>query len=75
MTNFFKENWFKNNKYIILTILVLGLYFYWYEWRPVHIKKACYQIARESTLERGVIVNSENYFNGAYEMCLKEKGL
>lgn len=54
MQQTFKKYW-----WIIITILVTGLSFYWYEWRPTQIRKEC---AKENI---GVL----------YENCVHEKGL
>lgn len=38
--NWLKENWFKVGLLVILTMTVVGV-FYWYSYRPEQIKKEC----------------------------------
>lgn len=53
----------KEYKYVILIIiLILGFIFYWFEYRPIQIKKDCYKKSQESMFVY-------------YDDCLKEKGL
>lgn len=67
------------HKYIILVLLaILGLAFYWYEWRPTQIKKDCYNIAREKAIEKGAREDKKFYkddYDTYYKWCLEQKGL
>lgn len=54
----FKENWFKIWLLVILTISIIGA-FYWFEWRPNQILKSC-------------ISNITG--NGSFRECLLKKG-
>lgn len=79
------KSWLKENKLIvILLVVILGLAFYWYEWRPAQIKGKCSQRATEGvniTL-RGPVGFLEKLhpclrksYDQCYEICLQEKGL
>lgn len=58
----------KQNKIIVLILLVLGIYFYWNDIRPSQIKSECAAKAE-------YIKNSPEKFNNIYSQCLKENGL
>ncbi|MFA5000928.1 MAG: hypothetical protein WC531_01730 [Candidatus Paceibacterota bacterium] len=73
---------------ILLTILILGSAFYWYELRPASIKKECYGKANEAKnnlnstynglLQDGVGVaelDFDKYLKDEYEKCLMENGI
>lgn len=67
------KNWFK-----IFLILIIGLAFYWYEWRPTQIKKECYNIAWHKAYPCGdnsKSVYEQNSYNNYYKSCLEQKGL
>lgn len=76
----------KQYKYVILIgMAILGLAFYWFEWRPMQIRKECANWAIETINKnnagRGYVPVAERAdrnhkdFDGYYERCLKEKGL
>ena len=57
----------KEYKYIILiTLVVLGFAFYWFQFRPTSIRKEC---AKNSQSTYGQILD------GKYEDCLRNNGL
>ena len=59
-------------KIIVLILVILGVAFYWYEWRPSQIRMECSEIAKDKTTGLGATYERyENY----YESCLREKGL
>lgn len=55
------------SKYIYITIfiLLLGVLFYWYEWRPSQIKKECHISAKERAWA----------YDSVYKSCLNSKGI
>ncbi len=59
----------KEKKVIILIVIVLCLAFYWYELRPINIKKSCYKEAVENFVPNHLF--TEVYYKG----CLWRKGL
>ncbi len=61
-----KENWFQFGILVILTISVIGA-FYWYGWRPTQIKKSCSIAARN--------FGSDLISQTKYENCLMRFGL
>jgi len=74
----------KQYKYIILiSLIILGLAFYWYEWKPMQTKKDCADWAIETidkNIGPGYVPVAERPdrnpdFNIYYERCLREKGL
>lgn len=46
---------------------ILTSVFYWYEWRPIQIRKEC-EVKWDA-------VSVQDYQNKMYEMCLHENGL
>lgn len=66
------KNWFK-----LSLLLIIGLAFYWYEYRPSQVKKECYSIARVNV---GVYGDRIDFYNRGnydfyYKWCLEQKGL
>lgn len=59
----------KQHNIVILILVILGITFYWYEWRPSEIKKECIDVAKDKTMGFGKLY--ESY----YKNCLREKGL
>jgi len=59
----------------VLVIMVLGLLLYWYELRPIQIRKNCIKIAinkfPENLRDAYTLDTHTRYF---YWKCLKEKG-
>ena len=69
MKTLFSKN--SNLKYyvtIILIIIILGVAFYWYEYRPSEIRKECQKIATWGP-------DKELNFDNRYKQCLLKKGL
>lgn len=73
---------------IVLLLLVAGSAFYWYEYRPVRIKKECYKKANDyknsinstynGLLQDGIKTtepNLDKFLNSEYEKCLMEEGI
>jgi len=56
---FLKENWFKIALLFILISVVVGS-FYWFAWRPSHIRKICVSLSPVKHI---------------YETCLRQNGL
>lgn len=63
----------KNISIILLVAVILGVVFYWYEYRPVVVRKVCTQKAFE------LIEASDNEgmsrWNWIYSTCLHKRGL
>ncbi len=66
----------KKSHLVIIVVAVLGgaLLFYWYEWRPLSIKKACEEVATKLTAGFGSI-GSSNSYEMEFERCLNRYGL
>jgi len=64
-----------NNIHIGLLVLpiIAGFLFYWYEVRPMNIKKECFRFAVDMVKEKAV--RQDEGFNQSYQFCLKEKGI
>lgn len=68
----------KQYKYIILvTLVILSSAFYWFEYRPVQIRKEC---AKQILISSGVASYAEylketNQSEKEYKDCLRERGL
>lgn len=65
------KNWFKV-VIIFITLLFIGITFYWYELRPSVIKKDCYNEAKSK--EWNLDYGRERY-DFIYKQCLEKKGL
>ncbi len=72
--------------HIVVIILVLGFLFYWFQFRPYQIRKACYTEANDTMkglteVELPKLADSEvntfvkNMFGFYYQACLYEHGL
>ncbi len=61
---------------IIIFILISGA-FYWYELRPMQIKKNCHKISstRKINWDKMIYENKDGSIGKSYSECLKEKGL
>jgi len=77
MKNFLKKHWWV----ILIVVIGFGL-FYWFQLRPISIKKECNAVASDLSGEgfkAGKIVaqyTGEPYFDEAlYEKCLREHGI
>ena len=51
---------------LVVTVLILGFVFYWFEYRPSQIRKMCWRIA-PSTIEGNTEKN--------YKACLIDHGI
>lgn len=57
----------KQYRYIILIALaILGLAFYWYEWRPIQIRKSCF-----NTSESFPVYSQDSF----YRNCVMGHGI
>ncbi len=76
----------KENKVIILFVVILGLAFYWFQVRPIQIRKGCFikhlatapDLSYESYLKQKnnpENTKTEPYGKKAYEGCLLQHGL
>lgn len=71
----------KKYKGLIIIALIMGLAFYWYEWRPTTIKEGCAQyadrVAGNRIFGEDNIPMEEIYktYDNTYENCLKSRGL
>jgi hypothetical protein len=71
------------NKFTTLIIVVLilslvGAAFYWYEWRPQQIVKACNDVANKAKGARFVLGSEKEQterYKAAFELCTRSKGL
>lgn len=62
----------KQYKYIILiTLMVLVFGFYWFEWRPAHIRREC---SKTKNLFDSYLKETAQFDNN-YKNCLRENGL
>lgn len=75
--------------FALLIIIILGGAFYWYEIRPVSIKKNCYNQAEETknnviSTTNGILMDGrlnitipdyDKIFKDEYEKCLMENGI
>lgn len=62
MENIKKYKWI-----IIIGLIIFGLYFYWYEWRPYTIRKFCGETAtRESRIIK--------LYDEFYKRCMNIQG-
>ena len=54
---------------IIISLVILGIAFYWYEWRPSEIRKRCANYAGDNfSIGSGLVDN-------VYEDCVRRNGL
>lgn len=68
-----KEKIKKYYPIFIIILIILGVVFYWYEWRPTQIKKECSMEAYDSSITspRRPWESPDDY----YKKCLRENGL
>jgi hypothetical protein len=82
----FKEILIKLNnwKFVILIIVIIGGAFYWFQMRPINIRKGCVDLAeKEIWLNKDHVgyisitqnERAEGKFDVYYERCLYEHGL
>lgn len=57
---------------VIILFLVLG-WFYWFQWRPINIRKDCLIKAKSKT--KTLTKPTFNFLNLIYKDCLVENGL
>lgn len=88
MRDWLKENWFKVSLLTILTIFVIGA-FYWFQWRPMQIRGKCMDVAHQgidlyNQQKSGFDVNKfaaeQGYLSGEkidelYFNCIRANGL
>lgn len=71
MKQFIKDNWFKLSLLVII-IIFIGGWFYWFQLRPIDIRKNCWAKAYRDTMNIKGDRTDANYF---YERCFRENGL
>lgn len=75
-------------KWFILAIVLIALWFIWFEIRPMLIRQNCQELARESGIQyfnspplqavSDIIKKSQiqvEYMEGFYNRCLHDKGI
>lgn len=66
---------------IIILVILAGTSFYWFQWRPVHIRQQCAKEALEKALADNhtngddKIHYDESFYNQINRACLNLKGL
>lgn len=63
---------------IFVILLLTGLSFYWYEYRPSQIKKNCFVSTQENKNEIPKSLSTQqsiNFVEYQYDFCLKQNGL
>ena len=58
---------------ILLLLGLSGAAFYWYEWRPQQIVKACNEDARGKAREAEN--DKRGIYQQAFELCIRSRGL
>ncbi len=58
-----------SNKFLVAFIVLVGLLFYWYSFRPAHIREKCSEKANESFYTSGSV------YDLTYKQCLNRSGL
>lgn len=58
---------------LTLSIAILAIAFYWYEWRPTQIRKNCFDSIITNPFETEL--EQRNDFELQYQDCLKMNGL
>jgi len=71
MRKILKENWFKLI-IIVFIVVIFGGLFYWYELRPVQIKKDCSWVKQVQPAQQEVTKAQAIESQKKYEECLKE---
>lgn len=62
------------NYILAVVVIVLGVAFYWYEYRPTVIRKECNILAIEEA-DSGPSIHRDEKYKVEYEKCLNSKGL
>jgi hypothetical protein len=62
----------RTNLIIILIVIVATYLFYWYEWRPARLVKACHLWSLDRVKSVDGDREDVNYF---YKKCLRENGI
>ncbi|MFA7385802.1 MAG: hypothetical protein WCZ99_02570 [Candidatus Paceibacterota bacterium] len=71
----------KYKELFIIGLIILGLAFYWYEYRPSQIKKECFNKARDFRIEvnnKDISISFEDLnkrYDFIYKNCLRAEGL
>ncbi len=63
---------------VLLAVIILGLAFYWYEYRPARIYGKCNEQASENArkiADRPDQTYFITQYDGYYKICLRENGL
>lgn len=69
------KDWIKKHWRALMIILIIGLWFYWFQWRPTEIRKECInkltEIVKENKLSGVTASNVDSFF----KICIRKKGL
>ncbi len=57
---------------VMIILIVLGLAFYWYEWRPSQARKYCQNVVK---IYQGHCVMPCLSAEEVYQTCLRDRGL
>jgi len=74
---FLQQNWFKVS-FLLILVIVIGGFFYWFQWRPTQIKKECQRKIEnhDGELSKNAIRSRLLYEEGdIYDFCLRQQGL
>ena len=58
-----------------ILVLLFGLLFYWYEYRPTDIRKTCFKISRGLDFSAFGKEVADSEYDQRYNDCLKSYGL
>lgn len=65
---------FKNKKIIfIIGLIIVLMFFYWYEWRPSQIMKECSWVKVVEPAKEAITKKEAEYNKKKYENCMMEK--
>ena len=61
---------------ILVSILIVGGWFYWFQWKPAEIRKECNKEALEIATSSNIEYDNEiKLYKIGYEICKRSKGL
>ncbi len=56
----------------VIILFIVAFSFYWFEWRPLEIRKACHNEALKDA--RKAESGLQELYEFGYKLCLREKG-
>ena len=68
---FLKENW----AIVLLAVVILGGAFYWYELRPIPIRKLCTELTWKTLKEQHIQIDNAYFATSYYNSCITNEGL